>query len=173
MPVPKPLKQVGFIGIALILYAMFAAGVPVPWINDYRPEALATEMPNAVSGHQVLVSASVQPGTLVGAPWDGSSSLGGMLGPIFASVGFSSPPDMALCVVLDDDSRPECYLKPRGMRQTSYCVDAFACEWLIPAPQGRIAGLVFFDVDDDLFGGSWDFIDAVYLLNGADQATPK
>lgn len=166
MLVPKPLKQAGYFGILLVAFVMISAGVPVPWINDYRPTVFATAMADRPGG-TALVSARIDPGTLTGGPWDGSDSFGGMLGPVFASVGFASPPDLVLCLVSLDNRRPECLMRLRDGSQISYCVDAYECEWEILPPRDRAWALILFDSDSGLFGGGWDYVDTVLVVDGA------
>ena len=164
--VPKMVKNVGILGVLLVTWTMWRAGGLVPFINEYSPEEFVAPRPDYIDGPQFIAEVIVDPETVYRTAFDGVEA-GGVLGPFFASGGFTSPPDSALCVVTLEARRPECRFRMSGDRPLSYCQDAFICSWTFEQPSGRAFGLVLLDIDPpDSLGGGWDLIDATLVLNG-------
>lgn len=161
-------KFMGYVALAALTWVIWKNGIGLPFVQEYRPPTSIENKVSRTKAKMVRVKVSAARDTIYGEPWDGSNSVGGVMGPIYASLGLSSPPDLTVCVV-SETLAVKCATESYKQEQVSSCVDAFQCAWQVSVPTDQPYALVVFDMDNGLFEGAWDFVDAVYVSNSKDS----
>lgn len=157
------------VGLAMVACVVWRSGSLVPFLTSYEapPGTAQTSLPTDAPMHWIQVDTDAE--TVNAEPWDGTSGIGGMLGPIFASFGFSSPPDLTVCVLALGKEEPGCILSSDGRRK-SVCPNSRSCEWDARLPVDQPYGIVVLDVDDEIGEGPWDLADAFIVSDRDDDA---
>lgn len=163
------MKTMGWAGVIILLIAIWKHGVGVPHLSDYEPldpknsQVMTSTIPTVAA----RISATASNYTVNDEPWDGISGVGGAAVGIFASTGFVTPPDLALCIGVGSNA-PACETIERDGQATSHCVNSVSCDWQVEIPEGQPFSILLFDIDDGLWEGPYDFVDAMYVAE-ADQ----
>jgi len=149
-------------------WLVWKSGIVVPWATHYETPSINGEVNSERKSQKVAIQVLAADSTVNGEPWDGSNSFGGVMGPLFASVGFASPPDLVACIITLNAPSPHCLMMEREGKPSSTCVNARECDWQTEVPKNEDLGLVIFDLDDGWLEGPWDFVDAVYVSEDGD-----
>jgi hypothetical protein len=152
------------VALTLVGWMLWRSGSVVPYATDYTVPAASDMVTSEPASGPAILRVTANPYTVNNEPWDGSDSFGGMLGPFFASVGLSSPPDLTACVHVGDKGEPtHCFTQIRDGKPGSFCVNAYSCDWDLVLPIAESFALTIFDIDDGWLEGPWDFVDAIIV----------
>jgi hypothetical protein len=149
---------------ALMGFTVWKNGILLQFVDHYAPERqFRTSQDFGAPTDSKTLQVIASDFTVNSESWDGATGVGGMMGPLFASVGLASPPDLIPCLITLSGGRPFCAIIQRGDQIQSYCMNARDCDWNIAVPTTAPFALVLFDVDIGLLEGPWDYVDAIIV----------
>jgi hypothetical protein len=157
--------------LGLVGVTVWKSGIALRFVdNNYLPERqFRTSQDFGAPTDSKTLQVIASDFTVNSESWDGASGVGGMMGPLFASVGLASPPDLIPCLVTLSAGRPFCAIIQRGGQIQSYCMNARDCDWQISVPSTGPFAFVLFDLDTGLFEGPWDYVDAIIVSDDPDS----
>lgn len=158
-------KWMGYGMIVAVLWSLFKNGLIAPYFQEIDYNEFITPE-NAISSgvtEQVIVQVSSNSVDAFGGPFDGFS-LGSVVGPIFAALELTTPPDLVACLIFLSADQATCSYRQKEKRYLSTCHNAYDCDWAFNVPANEPYAVVIFDIDTGWNEGTWDLVD--YIIVG-------